>query len=187
MEQARCGTYHNALFASSQVESLMTYRNRAYAAPHDLHLMIDLLVGVRPAERVADYPGIVDLQELLGLRDVQENTRLWFADDRLVGWAFVDSYDNLCFEFDPRAETDTEDEIVAWGVEYVRRKPHTTHEEVSVDASCAENDRARINFFERHGFMLQEDRVLHLACPLAAPIAAPTLPSGFSIQSVTSN
>jgi hypothetical protein len=66
---------HSALFASSLLEITMpTYHSRTYAAPHDLQLMINLLVRVHPAERVAEYPGIVDLQELLRLHDVQRHT-----------------------------------------------------------------------------------------------------------------
>jgi len=169
-----------------QEHTMPTHYSRMYAAPDDLQAMIELLVAVRPRSRVAEYPGIVDVQELLGLHDVRTNTRLWFnGKDHLVGWAFVDSFDNLRFEFDPQVEHDIENEIVAWGIECVQRKPRTTDEAVHVDASCAEDDQARINFFERHGFERQTSRVLHMARPLATPIAAPTLPPGFTIRSVT--
>jgi ribosomal protein S18 acetylase RimI-like enzyme len=98
----------------------------------------------------------------------------------------VDSYNNLRFELDPRAEANIEDEVIAWGIVCVQRKPRPTNEALTVDASCVENDQARINFFERHGFKRQTSRVLHLARPLATPIASPTLPPGFAIHSVTS-
>ncbi len=62
-----------------------TYHSCTYAGPHDLQTMIDLLVAVRPPSRVAEYPGIVDVQELLGLPNVQANTRLWFRNEQIMG------------------------------------------------------------------------------------------------------
>ena len=41
-----------------------TFANRPYAGPADLEAMVDLLIAARPAERIADYPGIVDLREM---------------------------------------------------------------------------------------------------------------------------
>jgi len=37
--------------------------SRPYSSPADLHSMLDLLVAVRPAERIADSPNTVDLRE----------------------------------------------------------------------------------------------------------------------------
>ncbi len=55
-----------------------TCHSRTYTGPHDLQAMIELLVAVRSPSRVAEYPGIVNVQELLGLPNVRANTRLWF-------------------------------------------------------------------------------------------------------------
>ena len=66
--------------------------------------MIALLVAVRPADRITDYPSIVDLRETLALTRVQENTRLWFdPGGRMIAFAFVDPYHNLRFKFDQSA------------------------------------------------------------------------------------
>ena len=74
--------------------------SRLYSGESDLQAMIVLLVAVRPAEHLTDYPSVVDLYELFALPQVQENTRLWFdADEQIVGFAFVDTYQNLRFEF----------------------------------------------------------------------------------------
>ena len=53
--------------------------SRPFSGPADLHSMLDLLVAVRPAEYIADYPSAVDLRESLALPAMQGNTRLWFS------------------------------------------------------------------------------------------------------------
>ena len=148
--------------------------------------MLDLLVAVRPADRITDYPGIVDLHELLALRDVQDNTRLWLgADGRMVAFAFVDQYDNLIFEVDAQAACPgIEPEIVAWGVECVRRATRESGASRTLDASCCDDDTARIALLERHGFARQAVRSLRMIRPLDEPIPAPQLPAGFSIRHV---
>lgn len=59
--------------------------SRLYSGPADLHSMLDLLVAVKPAERIADDPSAVDLRELLALPAVQNNTRLWYVLDQPGG------------------------------------------------------------------------------------------------------
>jgi hypothetical protein len=54
----------------------MPFVSRPYAGPADLAAMIELLVAVRPAERITDYPSIVDLHEILSRADIQSNTCL---------------------------------------------------------------------------------------------------------------
>jgi len=85
--------------------------------------MIALLLAVRPADRITDYPSVVDLREVLALNNVQDNTRLWFdAKGQMAAFAFVDHYNNLRFEIDQQAaHPDTESKIVIWGVECLRR------------------------------------------------------------------
>lgn len=165
----------------------MISTSRLYSGPADLHSMLDLLVAVRPAERVADSPSAVDLRELLALPAVQDNTRLWFdADDRLVGFAFVDHYQNLRFEFDPQAAPPgIEAEFVDWGLTCIRRAMQATGESLTLDASCRADDIDRIALLERHGFIQENLRSLHLVRSLHEPIPAPHLPAGFSIRHVT--
>ena len=148
--------------------------------------MIDLLVAVRPADRVTDYPSIVDLHEILALTNVQDNTRLWFdTNNQIVGFALVDHYNNLRFEFDPQAaHSNIELEIVTWGVECMRRAMQERSESLTLDASCRDDDTGKIALLERHGFVMQGMRSLHMVRPLDKPIATPQVPAGFSIRHV---
>lgn len=163
---------------------MTTFTSRPYAGAADLQAMIDLLIAVRPAERITDYPGIVDLQEMLGTPAVQANTRLWQdAGGQLVGFAFVDAYNNLLFEVAPQAANgENEPQMIAWGVECIRRaKQEKPGEAITLDASCRDDDTGRITLLERHGFVPQTVRSLHMTRPLNEPIPAPQAPDGFVV------
>ncbi|MBK8986501.1 MAG: GNAT family N-acetyltransferase [Chloroflexi bacterium] len=165
---------------------MSTLTNRLYAGPDDLQAMLQLLFAVRPAARLADYPGPVDLRELLALPAVQVNTRLWLdSNGRLVAFAFVDQYDNLRFEMDPQTSyPDLGREIVGWGVACLRRAMSAGDETRTLDASCREDDAGQIALLERHGFVRQELRSLRLVRRLTEPIPPPQLPPGFAIRHV---
>ena len=148
--------------------------------------MIDLLVSVRPVDRLTDYPGIADLRELVATPAVRANTRLWLDDeDRTVAFALVDSYNNLHWELDPRgAAQGLESELVAWGEVCVRRAIADDGLPRTLDAACREDDTERIALLEREGFLRQPIRSLRMARSLAEPIPLPHLPPGFRIRPV---
>jgi ribosomal protein S18 acetylase RimI-like enzyme len=147
--------------------------------------MLDLLVAVRPADRITDYPSIVDLHELLALSNVQGNTRLWFSDDdEIVGFALVDPYNNLKFEIGQQvAGSSIESEMVAWGVACIRRAAMQENSETwTLDASCRDDDSEQIALLERNGFVRQEARSLHMIRSLDDSIPAAQVPMGFGIR-----
>ena len=148
--------------------------------------MINLLVAVRPADRITDYPSPVDLREILALSNVRDNTRLWFdAEGQIVGFALVDHYNNLRFEINSQAaHPDTELEMVSWGEECIRRAMQERSESLTLDASCRDDDAERIALLERHGFVRQEMRSLHMVRSLDGPIPRPQVPAGFGIRHV---
>jgi ribosomal protein S18 acetylase RimI-like enzyme len=148
--------------------------------------MIDLLVAIRPADRATDCPTPADLRELLALKQVQANTRLWLdTDNRLVGFAFVDHYHNLWFEIDQqRARPDAVSEMVAWGVACVRCDIRESGKAPTLDASCRDDDTERIAQLRQHGFVMQEVRSLHMVRPLDESLAAPRVPACFSMRQV---
>lgn len=160
--------------------------SRVYAGARDLQSMLDLLVAVRPAARLSGFPSMVDLRELLALRCVQDNTRLWLdMEGRVVGFAVVDHYDNLWFEFDQQdTRPNMESEIVDWGMACIQRATQEGRASSTLDGSCRSDDTARISLFERRGFVLQEIRSLHLVRPLDEPIPTPQVPPGFTIRHV---
>jgi len=158
--------------------------SRAYRAPHDLQNVLALLRRCRPPERMDDYPGLSDLQELLSLPHNQANTRLWqSAGDEPLAFAVVDGYNNLIFEIDPLAGDELAGEIVAWGAAQLRQmQPDPAGEMPTLDASCPAGDAARIALLERHGFVQQAVRSLRLERRLDEPLPEAVLPAGFSIR-----
>ena len=56
---------------------MTSFTSRLYSSLTDLQTVIGLLTASRPAERITDYPGIVDLQEILARPTIQANTSLW--------------------------------------------------------------------------------------------------------------
>ena len=164
----------------------MTFASQPYAGAEDLQAMIDLLIAVRPAERITDYPSIIDLREALGIPTIQENTRLWVdAEGQVVSFAFVDGYNNLRFEITPQVRgREIESQIVAWGGECIRRAVRESGEAMTLDASCRDDDADRIALLERHDFVRQEMRSLRMVRPLHELIPAPQVPPGFSVRRV---
>jgi ribosomal protein S18 acetylase RimI-like enzyme len=165
---------------------MTTITSRTYSGEKNLQLMLDLLVAARPADRITDYPSIVDLRELLSLSAVQANTRLWFgANNQVVGFALVDQYNNLRFEIDQQiALPSIEQEIVAWGVECLQRAMKERGLRLTLDASCCHDDTERIALLERNGFERQAMRSLRMVRSLEEPIPMPQVPAGFSIRQV---
>jgi hypothetical protein len=52
-------------------------------------------------------------------------------------------------------------------------------ESSSLDASCREDDSQQRALLERHGFVMQETRSLHMVRALDLPIPTPQVPAGF--------
>jgi len=153
--------------------------SRPYAGDHDREAILDL------ARRAGSGDlDLADVRELLSLAPVQATTRLWLdASGRPAGYGLVDHYRNLHWTFAQPADlAAVEDDLVAWGADCIRQIPAEPGEVLTLDASASEDDPDRIAFLRRHGFVQQPVLSLYLERPLNEPIAAPMLPSGFTIR-----
>jgi mycothiol synthase len=161
--------------------------DRSYAGAADLQAMIDLLIAARPAERIADYPSVIDLREMLGTSEVRANTRLWEgADGRLAGFAIVrTTYGSLLFEVAPWAiDSDIAAQMIVWGEERVRSAEQEPNEPMGLRTSSRDDNTERMALLERYGFVRQDEHTLHMVRPLSGPIPAPWVPEGFVIRHV---
>lgn len=128
---------------------------------------------------------VIDFEEVIQTRSVQDATRLWFAKGQLISFAYVDDYNNLCFDLLPdRSSDDLESEIVAWGLQCMRERSQSDGEEATLDASCTGSNIERIQLLERHGFEQQAVRSLHFERALSIPIPPLKLPAGYQIRTV---
>lgn len=162
-----------------------TITSRLYEGKKDFQTMLDLMARVRPAAHAKDYPAKVDIEENLESEAIRANVKLWFDDGRPIGWAYVDDFQNLRWEVE-KPYTDTiGSEIVAWGEDCIR-KTLATGESATLDASCREDYKERLDFLREHGFLETEGFSIHMKRHLrdAELIPEPVLPQGFIIRSV---
>jgi L-amino acid N-acyltransferase YncA len=156
--------------------------SRLYQGTSDLEAIIQLITRIRPPRRLADYPSMVDLQELFSLPEVQGRTRLWLQDDgRLAGYAFVDELSNLHWEADPDLGNFFDETLLNWAIAEARQAAQERQQSDPPGVSCRSDESSKIALLEQHGFRGQPG-ALHLARPLDRPIPAPVLPPGFSLR-----
>jgi GNAT superfamily N-acetyltransferase len=154
---------------------------RLYKDEKDFQTLIDLLTALRPPEHLDAYPVRVDIEENLASDQVRANTRLWFDEGQPIGWALVDEFNNLLWEFDRRYEELLGAQIVEWAETCLRKSPGRG-EAATLDASCRENYADRIAFLKRHGFQQTDVTSVSMARDLSQPIPEPKLPPGFMIR-----
>ncbi len=156
---------------------------RMFADSHDVTSLLDLLRR-RPEERIGDFPGFIDIRELMEMKKVREHTCLWEEEGgHLQGFAILDLYEDfnhLTVEVAMEAGADLEAGMIDWSLEYLRELEGRGG--LPVGINCRVEDTARKALLEVRGFIRQDWEVLHLARSLAQPFPAIRLPDGFSIR-----
>jgi ribosomal protein S18 acetylase RimI-like enzyme len=136
--------------------------------------------------RLASGSTIVDFDEQILLSSIRSTTRIWKQNNQIVGFAFVDEFNNLWFETETEFALldELETEIVQWGVICIKRHNAETGTDNTLDGTCSANDSHRSSLLRKHGFLLEEVRSLHYSRPLSQRIIEYPLPLGFSIRCV---
>jgi len=128
---------------------------------------------------------IVDFEETLLLASVRATTRLWQHNNKLIGFAFVDDYNNLRFEIKTEYSSDQlQTEIVEWGIACVRKRNAETGRDDTLDSSFKVENTWQIEMLEKFGFVRESFRSLKYSRSLSEPIADYTFPQGFSLRYV---
>ncbi len=157
--------------------------SRLYKDEKDFQIIIDLLNRIRPADRINEFPAKTNIEENLAVEEVRANTKLWFDGDQPIGWAYVDDSHNLLWELEKRYTETVGAEMVAWGMDSIR-KTLGADETSTLDASCREDNLERLAFINQHGFHQIDVVSVGMKRNLFEPIAMPELPTGFSIRAV---
>jgi ribosomal protein S18 acetylase RimI-like enzyme len=145
----------------------------------DIQLMRDLIA------RLPHKSTIVDFEETMLLASVRGATRLWQDNGRMIGFAYVDDYNNLRFEIDTQFRSvQLEDEIMAWGVSCVKNRNAQAGTTYTLDAAFSTHNTWQIAMLKRGGFVRADQRTLRYARPLNEPIEAFTFPPGFHLRNV---
>jgi ribosomal protein S18 acetylase RimI-like enzyme len=161
---------------------MTTLKSHLYTGPADLQAMISLTQTRRAAgQRV--YPIAADLYEELSDQEVQSTARIWHTNDTLVGFAYVNQYQNLVDVFDERVFTPAiEAEMMDWAVVAARQRNKARCEALTLDASANDCDQPRLALLARHEFERTAEDSLLFARPLEGDLHEPRLPNGFSIR-----
>ena len=156
-------------------------KTRLYAGEEDLERILALQAAVRPPQQRSDFPGRVDFEEFLAQDGAANWIQLW-EDDRggLQGYAWVDDYRNLHFEYRP--QPDLGDEMVRWGLERAADRPVQEGDENLLDSNCRGSAAERIALLRRHGFEDSPVRTVHYVHRLNPPPQTPQLPEGFFLR-----
>jgi mycothiol synthase len=162
--------------------------SRAYTGPQDLHAMIGLIKD-RPFDRATDFPGIVDLQEMLGVPGIQACTQLWFDQHgQLACFAILDgdpSSASVIFEVASGWKGKALDEkVIAWAEASIQ-KSHPAHEGIFLLETSADSAKPdHITLLERLGFERTGGGAVHMERSLVDPIKKPQLPAGYIIRPI---
>ena len=160
------------------------YVSRPYAGADDLRAMIGL-TAARPAERVADYPSIVDLQELLGEPDSGVRARLWeTAEGRLAGFALLTSTSGgLDMEIAAQAASaDLGMQMIIWAEACFRENYEGPEGSRILRVGCRDDDGQRIALLDKHGFAPVSWHTVTMVRSLTEAVSEPQLPEGFTIR-----
>lgn len=153
--------------------------NRLLLNQSDIENMRSLLSSL------PDTPTITDFEEFIQIKSVQQTTRLWMQDSTLLAFAYVDDFNNLCFEIAPNnSNQHLEQEIVDWGLVCMREKNKQNGENAPLDSSCSSSNLERINLLERMGFIQEEVRSMKFIRSLSDPIQPYPLPKGYKIKCI---
>ena len=160
--------------------------SRGYRDPSDLQAMLDL-VKKRPGDRATDFPGILDLQELLALPEIQASSQLWFDPvGQLACFALLDRDQtsvSVIFEVLAGFEGNEFEEIVfSWTNDLLRSTFPKEKGVFLLETRTA--DPYRIAWLERSGFERQPGGAVHMERALDDPILDPQLPAGFRIRPI---
>ncbi len=147
------------------------------------------MIRERPLDRITDFPGILDLQEMLAIPKIQACTHIWTnPDGRMTCFAILDRNDTsaaLIFEVAPDwSGKPLEEEVIAWAEASIRQTSPPPTGTFFLEASSRSDNSGRIALLERLRFQPQAGGAVHMERSLADPIAKPQLPAGFSIRPI---
>jgi mycothiol synthase len=160
--------------------------DQAYTGPQDLQAMIDL-IKARPLARAADYPGVLDLQEMLAVPKIQAFSRRWMdSGGKLAGFVILDADKNsasVIFEIAPAWKGKAlERKCMAWAEVSIQQAYPSYRGKYLLEASVCSDNIECIATLEQLGFKRQLGGAVHMERSLDDPIAEPQLPAGFIIR-----
>ena len=160
----------------------MRIRCSTFTGKGDLDAMIQLTEQLRRQGQHV-YPIAADLYEELDDPEVQVTARLWYRDEKLMGFAYINRYQNLVDVFiESELTTSLQQDMIDWLITRAKKRNQDKGESLTLDAAALENDHERIAFLKHFGFVLEEESSLLYSCPLYRSLPEPVIPAGFTIR-----
>lgn len=132
-----------------------------------------------------DSCSIVDFEEHIQMRTVRESIRLWRDRDVLVGFGYVDDYNNLWFETKNSSHSPgLEDEIIAWGIHCLQLLNNVSGNNDPLDHCCSSANTHRQELLLKNGFVQGSVRSLTFIRQLNKPVEIYPFPPGYSWRTV---
>ncbi len=134
-------------------------------------------------QRMGEHTSIVDFEEQVLISSVRVTMRAWKQDRSVIGFAFVDDYNNLWFE----AESDSTleylaGEMIAWGMKCLRLRSSCEGDAPGLDTVCSAENVHRVGLLQKHGFTMLRERTLRFSRSLLPPLEMIPLPEGFHLR-----
>ena len=166
--------------------------SRLYETERDLQQMQDLLMGARAHTDDWRYAHIGDLIFWFFMvachLDPKEYIRLWYDEDKLVGYAILGEDPTFDWQVLPEYEwCGIETEAMAWAETRLTelRKRDIQLWGGNLVSGARQDNAKRIAFLEQHGFRQGGDfSEVNMLCSLDGPIPDVVLPAGCQVRSV---
>jgi mycothiol synthase len=164
--------------------------SRRYSSQDDLQPAIDLVLMCRAVEPIDPWPPIDELRHHLRLQAQHgsANTQVWERQSGELA-AIATIWDGMTLIFSIHPQDVSEDlmaEILSWGIARARALARGDGERATLFVPIHADDRQAAALFERRGWSAEDWTFLRMARSLAAPIAAPCIPNGFTLRPVGS-
>jgi mycothiol synthase len=157
----------------------------AHLASSEYHTELDTQAMRNLIRSLPGETSVIDFEETILLQSVRSATRLWWTGSKLVGFAWVDDYNNLRFEIDAEHRSEQlEQEIIEWGAACVKKRSAITGQDDTLDASFSPEHTWQIALLERSGFVRDDVRTFQYERSMDQPIVDQPLPVGYITRPV---
>lgn len=168
------------------------FTSRFYETEHDLQQMENLLMEARSLTNDWHYWHVGELVFSYFMvachLNPREHIRLWYDDDRLVGYAILGEDPSFDCQVLPEYEwSGIENEALTWAETRINelRKSGAEQWDGDLVSGSRQDDVKRVAFLERHGFRYCGDFAeVNMLCSLDEPIPETGLPDGYQVREV---
>lgn len=146
--------------------------------------IISFVNTTRTKETHLEYPSVRDLDELLSIKEITDNTSLFLnTKNELLAYVILDQYNNIWFDADSSFLSEEGSSLIKVASKILHKRA-LEDEELALDTNCLESNTERIQFLLKAGFVMQEVKTLSYEYKVQKEFPQLLLKSGFTLRSV---